>query len=183
VASVPDTAHLHKRIKGASGHRAPASSSTAPQLLSPTQKPMSTKKRISLQSPQRTSLQREEPSSSDKSVSMSLSSASGSWVSSVTSERSDGGSNNPLLPSSLWHPSPAQGRGGRRCSAPGRGRTWTNFSRGSFANGASTGIRSTADLRFARGDEGVDQKVAGASGAGSMSPPRASRSSYEDNGI
>jgi hypothetical protein len=56
---------------------------------------MSTKKRISLQLPQRTSLQREEPSSSDESVSMSLSSASGSWVSSVTSERSDGGNDNP----------------------------------------------------------------------------------------
>ena len=36
AASVPDMAHLHKRVKGASGHMAPASSSTAPQLLSPT---------------------------------------------------------------------------------------------------------------------------------------------------
>ncbi len=48
AASVPNTAHLHKRIKGASGHTAPA--------LSSTRKLMSTKKRISLQSPQRTSL-------------------------------------------------------------------------------------------------------------------------------
>ncbi len=165
AASVPDMAHLHKRIKGAHGHMAPALSSTAPWLLSPTWKPISTKKRISLQSPQRTSLQREEPSLSDKSVSMSLSSASGSWVSSVKSERSDGRSNNPLLPSPLRHPSlgrgsPAQGRGGRRYSAPGHGCTWTNFPRGSFANGASTGVRSTADLGFARGDKGVDQKAA-----------------------
>jgi hypothetical protein len=107
AASVPDTAHLHKRIKGASGHTAPVSSSTAPRLLSPTWKPMSTKKRISLQLPQCTSLQREEPSLSDKLVSMSLSSTSGSWVSSVTSERSDGGSDNPLLSSTSRHPSPA----------------------------------------------------------------------------
>ncbi len=156
AASMPDTAHLHKRIKGESGHMAPASSSTAPRLLSPTWKPMSTKKRISLQSPQCTSLQREEPSLSDKLVSMSLSSASGSWVSSVTSERSDSGSNDPLLPSTSRHPSPAQGRGGHRYSAPGCGCTWTNFSRGSFAERASTGVRSTANLVFAWRDKGVD---------------------------
>jgi hypothetical protein len=99
------------------------------------------------------------------------------------SERSDGGSDDPLLPSALQHPSPAQGWGGRQYSAPGCVCTWTNFSRGSFADGASTGVRSTINLGFARGDKGVDQKTARASGAGSMSPPCAFRSSYEDNGI
>jgi hypothetical protein len=185
AAFVPDTARLHKRVKGASGQTAPVLSSPAPQLLFSTRKPMSTKKRISLQLPQRTSLQREEPSLSDKLVSMSLSSASGSWVSSVTSERSDGGSNDPLLPSALRHSSlgrgsPTQGQEGRRYSAPGCGCTWTNFLRGSFADGVSTGVWITAD---AWGDKGVDQKAAGASGTGSMSPPCASHSSYEDNDI
>ncbi len=103
AASVPDMAHLHKRIKGLSGSMASTPSPTTTYLLSPTQKPMSTKKRINLQLQQGTFLQREEPSLSDELVSMLLSRASRSWVSPATSEKSDGEEDDLLSPTALRH--------------------------------------------------------------------------------
>jgi hypothetical protein len=103
AACAPDMVHPHKRIKGLSGSTAPTASPTITRLLSPTRKPLSTKKRVSLQSPQCTPLQREELSLSDELVSMWLSSASGSWVSSATSEKSDGKVDNFSPPSALRH--------------------------------------------------------------------------------
>jgi hypothetical protein len=124
-----------------SGSTASTPSPATTCLLSPTRKPMGAKNRISLQFPQCTSLQREEPSLSNESVSMSLSSASGSWVSSATSKKPDNKGDDLLSPTAPRHPllghnSLAQGRGRHHYSAPGHGCAWANFPLGNAANKA-----------------------------------------------
>ncbi len=121
-AAVPEAVHHHKKSKGMLG-TAPTNSLLAHTLpLSLQRKSMSARKRVSVQSPLRSSYDKENKLSLDGSI-MLVSSRSSVTSLTTTVEREYGGADTLLMPTALRHVSlgrgnPAQGRGGLRCSAP-----------------------------------------------------------------
>jgi hypothetical protein len=125
-AAIPEAAHHHKKSKGMLG-TAPTNSPLAHTLpLSPKWKSMSAKKRVSMQSPLRSSYDKEDKLSLDGLI-MLVSSRSSGTSSTTTIKREYGSADTLLTPTALQHVSlgrgnPAQGCGGLRYSAPyGRG--------------------------------------------------------------
>jgi hypothetical protein len=143
AATASDKANPQKKIKGSSGTTASISSSNTAPDLSSTRKPMSTKKRVNVQSPCRALFQHITVLSSDELVYMSLASGGLDSLSSA-SVNLDEGSDSPPAAAVLRHPSAgrgsiAQGGGGRHCSSPGRGHFWANRPRGGLGDDAIMG--------------------------------------------
>ncbi len=97
---IPEAAHHHKKSKGMLGI-APTNSPLAHTLpLSPQRKLMSAKKRVSVQSPLRSSYDREDKLSLDGSI-MLVSSRSSGTSSTTTIKREYGGADTLLMPTAL----------------------------------------------------------------------------------
>jgi hypothetical protein len=150
AAVIPEAAHLHKKIKGMPRIYPTDSPSAHTLVLSPQRKPMSAKKRVSVQSPLRSSQGKGDDSSSDESMASVSSGSSGTLTATVEKAPTS---------KALWHASqgrntPAQGRGRLRYAVPS-GR----------CQGGLTGGRSFSGAALANG--GLQFK-----GAPSQSTPK-----------
>ena len=129
-------AYSQKRVKGASSVSAPNfSPTTAAPACSPSCEPMSTKKRVSMQSPPCSQLQHKDAlslSSLEEAFDLTLALLSSSGYSSTFSVVLDGSKRSPLAAGGLSHPAssrghPARGHGGLHYSAPGCVRSFLNY--------------------------------------------------------
>jgi hypothetical protein len=114
AAVVPEAAHLHKKIKGMPWIAPTDSPPTHTLVLSPQRKPMSAKKRVSVQSPLRSSQGKGDDSSSDELMASVSSGSSGTSTAMVKKSPTS----KALQHASQGCGTPAQGRGRLRYAVP-----------------------------------------------------------------